>query len=159
MAQASVLGIGNILLQDEGVGVRVIEHIRNHYRLADEVQVIDGGTMGLDLLPYLEVEQLLVVDAVDAGEPPGTIVCLRDREVPAHLNQKISSHHIGLADILSITRLRGTEPRQIVLIGIQPASLDVGLELSPTISAQVPTLVEQVLQEVRDWGYHVEHQS
>lgn len=157
-ARALVLGIGNILLGDEGVGVRVIELLQSHYWFSEEVQVLDGGTMSLDLIPYLEVEQLLVVDAVETGHPPGTIVHLSGDAVPSCLNRSLTPHEIGLADLLSVARLRGLEPPELALIGIQPASLDVGIELSPEVCERLPELVDRVIQEVSRWGYRVEYQ-
>ena len=153
MPRILVLGIGNILLQDEGLGARVVEHLLARHPLPEAVRVLDGGTMGLDLLACLEgVEQLLVIDAVDAGHPPGTLVRLEGEEIPAFLSHKISPHQVGLADILSVAKLCNLLPPTVVLLGVQPASLQTGLELSPTVSAQVEPLVQAVLQELRAWG-------
>jgi hydrogenase maturation protease len=157
VSQTLVLGVGNILLQDEGVGVRVVEHLQQAYNFPEEVQVLDGGTMGLDLLHFLEgVERLLVVDAVDARRPPGTVVRLSDGEIPALLGRKLSPHQIGLADLLSVASLRDLAPRRAVLIGVQPAALETGLELSPAISAQLPLIVGMVLEELKRWGHAAE---
>jgi hydrogenase maturation protease len=154
VSQTLVLGVGNILLQDEGVGVRVVEQLREGCVLPEEIQVLDGGTMGLDLLYYLEgVERLLVIDAVDAGQSPGTIIRLTGDEIPALLGRKLSPHQIGLADLLSVAELRDLTPGQVILIGVQPASLETGLDLSPTIRARLPAIVEMVIKEVRNWGY------
>ena len=155
-----MLGVGNILLQDEGIGVHVVEHLKEHCSFSEEVQVLDGGTMGLDLLSYLEgVDRLLVIDAVDAGRLPGTIIRLTDDEIPAFLGRKLSPHQIGLADLLSVASLRDLLPHQVVLIGVQPASLETGLELSPTISAQMPSIVKMVLKEVMNWEHTVDRQQ
>jgi hydrogenase maturation protease len=151
-----VLGVGNILLQDEGVGVRVVEQLQEAYAIPEEVKVLDGGTMGLDLLYYLEeVDRLLVVDAVDARQPPGTIVRLTDGQIPALLGRKLSPHQIGLADLLSVAGLRDLAPRETVLIGVQPASLETDLSLSPTVSAQLPSIVDMVLEELKRWGHTI----
>jgi hydrogenase maturation protease len=159
VSQTLVLGVGNILLQDEGIGVRVVEHLNECYTFPEEVQVLDGGTMGLDLLYYLEgVDRLLVIDAVDAGRPPGTILRLTGDEIPALLGRKLSPHQIGLADLLSVAELRDLTPGQVVLIGVQPASLETGLDLSPAIRARVPAIVEMVIKEVIDWGYTTNRQ-
>ncbi len=160
MSRTLVLGVGNILLQDEGVGVRVVEHLKEYYTLPEEVQVLDGGTMGLGLLSYLDgVDRLLVIDAVDAGRPPGTVVRLTDGEIPAFLGRKLSPHQIGLADLLSVAQLRDLMPRRVVLIGVQPDSLEVGLELSPTVGGQMPLIVETVLKEMSTWGHTVERRD
>jgi hydrogenase maturation protease len=148
-----VLGLGNILLSDDGVGVRVAERLIERYHFPPEVQVMDGGTLGLDLLGYVEdSDRLVVVDALDVGARPGTLARLVDGEVPAFLAPKISPHQMGLADLLAASRLSGRFPDELVLWGVQPESLDVGLELSPAIAAQVGTLVERVLAELKRWG-------
>jgi hydrogenase maturation protease len=153
MAHTLVLGIGNILLQDEGVGVRAAEQIQQRYEIPEGVQVLDGGTMGLDLITCLEgVEQLLVIDAVQASEPPGSIIRLVNEEIPAFLGQKISPHQIGLSDILSVARLRDMLPERMVLLGIQPASLETSLALSPTIEARLDALVDAAMHELQAWG-------
>ncbi len=156
MTRAVVLGIGNILLQDEGIGVRVVEALQEQYHFGDAVDLIDGGTKGFELLPFLEVDHILVVDAVEADAAPGTLVKLHNDEVPRFLGQKVSPHQIGLADILSIATLRGMDPADMVLIGVQPAALDVGIELSPTIAALLPSLMEQVIAQLQQWGYPAE---
>jgi len=151
-----VLGVGNILLQDEGVGVRVVEQLQENYTFPEEVQVLDGGTMGLDLLHYLEgVDHLLVIDAVDARQPPGSVVRLTDGEIPAFLGRKLSPHQIGLADLLSVASLRDLAPRETVLIGVQPASLETELSLSPTVRAQLPAIIDMVVEELKRWGYTI----
>jgi hydrogenase maturation protease len=148
-----VLGLGNILLSDDGVGVRVAERLIGRYNFPPEVQVMDGGTLGLDLLGYVEdADRLVVVDALNVGARPGTLARLADDEVPAFLAPKISPHQMGLVDLLAASRLLGRFPGELVLWGVQPESLDVGLDLSPTVAAQVETLVERVLAELSRWG-------
>lgn len=153
MKQTLILGVGNILLQDEGVGVRVLEQLQQRYSFPDGVQLLDGGTMGLDLINYLEnLDYLLVLDAVDSARPPGSILCLENDEIPALLQHKMSPHQIGLSDILSVARLRDMMPSHVVLIGIQPASLQTGLELSPDVAAHMDTLIDEVLKHLDAWG-------
>lgn len=151
-----VLGLGNILLQDEGVGVRVVERLQQRFLLPDGVISLDGGVRGLALMPYLEgVRELIVVDAVRTGAPPGTLFRLEDEEIPAFLGPKISAHQEGLADLLWVTKVIGPCPEKIVLLGIEPAFVDTGLQLSPMIAARVDTLVEQVLSELARLGHTV----
>lgn len=148
-----VLGLGNILLSDEGVGVHVIHLLRERYDFPQEVEVMDGGTLALDLLPYVEdADRLLIVDAVQMDAPPGRLIRLEGEEVPAVLNMKYSPHQMGLSDLLAAARLLGRYPAEVVLWGIQPACLDVGLELSPAVVAQVETLVQNVLVELQRWN-------
>ncbi len=148
-----VLGLGNILLSDEGVGVHVIHLLRERYQFPQEVEILDGGTLALDLLPYVEdADRLLMVDAVQMDAPPGTVTRLEGEEVPAVLNLKYSPHQMGVSDLLAAARLMGRYPAELVLWGIQPASMDVGLELSPAVAAQVETVVQNVLAELQRWG-------
>ncbi len=155
-----VLGLGNILLGDEGVGVRVIERLREQYTFGEGVLVMDGGTLGLDLLPYLEgAARLLVVDAVQARKPPGTLVRLEGDEVSAFLDaSKVSAHQEGLEDLLAVAALKGYLPGEVVLWGVQIESLSVSLELSSAVSAQVDALVRNVIEELARWGFEAEEE-
>jgi len=147
-----ILGVGNLLLSDEGVGLHVLERLAATYNLPEEVQTLDGGTLGLDLLYYLEgVENLLIIDAVEMGKEPGTLLRLEGDEVPAFLSIKISPHQIGIPDMLFAAKLKDLYPRNVVLWGVQPGVLDIGLDLSPPIAARVDELVEKVMDELRRW--------
>jgi hydrogenase maturation protease len=148
-----VLGLGNILMRDEGVGVRAVERLAACYDCPSEVTLLDGGTLGLDLLPYLEeADRLLVIDAVDLGAEPGTLARLAGEQVPAVLSVKVSPHQVGLADLLAAARLRGVFPEEVVLLGIQPEIIEVGLDLSPRVATQVDTLVADAVAELKQWG-------
>ena len=147
-----VLGLGNILLSDEGVGVRVVERLQARYEFPCDVEILDGGTLGLDLLPYVEkADRLLVVDAVEMGADPGTLVRLEGEQIPAIFGPKLSPHQIGFADLLAAARLTDCQPEELVLWGLQPGSMQVGLDLSPAVNAQVELLVEKILSEMRRW--------
>jgi hydrogenase maturation protease len=149
-----VLGVGNLLLSDEGVGLRVVERLAANFDLPKGVQTLDGGTLGLDLLYYLEgVENLLIVDAVEMDQEPGTLLRLEGDEVPSSLSIKMSPHQIGIPDMLFAAKLKDLYPQSVVLWGVQPATLEVGLELSPAVAAQVDVLVSKVVQQLEQWGY------
>jgi len=148
-----VLGVGNILLSDDGVGVHTIRRLQEVAQLSEEVQVVDGGTSGLDLLHYLEgVSHLVIVDAMEVNRSPGTLTRLTGDEVPAYLSTKMSPHEIGLPDMLFAAKLRDLYPEEVVIWGVQPATTEVGLDLSPPVADQVDALVENVLAELRRWG-------
>lgn len=154
--QTLVLGVGNTLLSDEGFGVHVVERLVKQYVLPKEVHALDGGTLGMDLLYYLEgVENLLIVDAVEAHRAPGSLIRLSGDEVPAFLSLKISPHQMGIPDMLAAAKLKGSFPKNIVLWGVQPASLEVGLELSETLSPLVDVVVEKIVEELRKWGHQL----
>ena len=149
-----VLGLGNILLSDEGVGVRVVEALQARYRIPDGVDVIDGGTSGMDMLDLMaNRDHLIVVDAVNTGEPPTTVIRLAGEDVPVFFQSKISPHQLGLSDVLAALRLLEWEPAGITLIGIVPAALDLGLELSPAIAAKLDDLVAMVRAELDTLGF------
>ena len=154
MAETLVLGLGNILLGDEGVGVRVVERLLEQYEFPEGVRVMDGGTLGLDLLPYVEeTSRLLVIDAVQARKPPGTLVRMEGDEVPVFLDaSKVSPHQEGLQDLLAVAVLKGYLPEEVVFVGAQIEALGVGLELSEPVAAQVDALGQMVLRELARWG-------
>jgi hydrogenase maturation protease len=153
-----VLGLGNTILQDDGIGVRAIERLLAEYDLPEEVEVLDGGVMGLDLLSRLEdITALLVVDAVSAGLPPGTPIRLAGAAIPTALGQKMSMHQAGLQDLLAVSAFRGTLPQRVVLHGLEPEIIGWGNELSPNIAPQIDKLVDSVVQELRDWGVAIQH--
>lgn len=148
-----MLGIGNLIMTDDGVGVRVVQRLTDEYRFPEGVTVMDGGTLGLDLLPHLEgVERLLMVDAVETGGPPGTVVRLSGEEIPVALQTKLSPHQMGLQDLLAVAELQGNRPAEMVLWGVQPESVELGMELTPAVAARLDQLVEKVLAELAAWG-------
>lgn len=148
-----VLGVGNILLADEGIGVRVVEALVERYHLPDGVDVVDGGTSGMDMLDMMgDRDHLILVDAVKSAGGPGAIIRLRGDQVPAFFRTKISPHQLGISDVLAALRLLEREPRGITLIGIEPKDLRTALELSPAIAAKVDELVEMVVDELSSLG-------
>ena len=161
MAETLVLGLGNILLGDEGVGVRVVEHLLEQYDFPEGVRVMDGGTLGLDLLPYVEdASRLLVIDAVQARKPPGTLVRMVGDEIPMFLDaSKVSPHQEGLQDLLAVAVLKGYLPDEVVFWGAQIESLGVGLELSTSVAAQVEALAGRVLEELARWGVDAQRKT
>lgn len=148
-----VLGIGNLVMRDDGVGVRVVQHLQRSYRFPGNVNVVDGGTLGLDLLPMLEnVSHLILVDAVETGDKAGTLVRLSGAELPVALETKLSPHQMGLKDLLAVSKLVGHEPDEMVLIGVQPGSIEMGLELTDDVDAQLDDIVAKVLTEMEKYG-------
>ena len=148
-----VLGVGNILLGDEGAGIAAVQELVDRYRLPPEVEVVDGGTMGLELLPYLDDRShLLIVDAMRTGQVPGTTSRLSLEDPPSYFRSKISPHQLGLSEVLAVAAMTGTLPPNVVLFGIEPQSLDTGLGLSGPVREQLPRLVEQVAAELEALG-------
>jgi hydrogenase maturation protease len=152
-ASIIILGIGNLLRADEGLGIHAIRELTAKHRLADHVRVVDGGVMGMELLPQLEgCSSLLIVDCVDDQQPPGSIVRLEAPDIPERLQQKLSMHQAGLTDILALLRIQNTTPPRLVIWGVQPATIDWNLELSATVARSFPALVAGIVAELRAWG-------
>jgi len=149
MITTLVLGLGNTIMTDDGIGPKVIEQLQQNTGLPEGVLLLDGGTLGLDLLPRLEgVQRLIIVDAVEIGQLAGTCVRLAGDDVPMALETKLSPHQMGMKDLLAVARLMGHLPDEIVLIGVQPACLEMDTELTPSIAAALPTLVAMVQAEL-----------
>ncbi|GAB4546096.1 MAG: HyaD/HybD family hydrogenase maturation endopeptidase [Anaerolineales bacterium] len=150
------LGVGNRLMSDEGIGIHIIERLSAGYDIDKEVQVLDGGTLGLDLLYYLEgIENLLLIDAVETHKPAGAIIRLEDEQVPAFMALKISPHQVGVPDMLAAAKMLDAYPKRLTLWGIQPETLDMGLDLSPLLEEKAPQLLQNVIEELRGWGHTV----
>jgi hydrogenase maturation protease len=146
-----VVGVGNILLRDEGVGVRVVERLRlSHEPLPADARLVDGGTLGLDLLPLIEEARgLVLVDAIDVQAAPGSVIVLRGRDVEDAFVGAVSSGQVGVGDLVAVCRLTEVLPDEIVLIGIQTAELEVGVDLSEPVAAALPEAASVVHAELR----------
>lgn len=150
-----ILGIGNVLWADEGFGVRCVEAMAETHALPENVRLLDGGTQGLYLLPFLEeADALLVFDAIDYGLPPGTMKLIRDGEVPAFLGaKKMSLHQTGFQDVIATATLMGFRPPEMALIGCQPVELeDYGGGLRPLIAARIPEALAMAREVLAGWG-------
>lgn len=152
---ALVLGIGNALWADEGFGVRAVEALNAAYALPAAVEVLDGGTQGLNLLePVASREAVLVFDAVDFGLAPGSLRVLRGRDVPAWAATKMNLHQASFQELLAIADLQGRFPPRLTLIGVQPERLaDFGGSLSDCVKARLPMAVALAATELADWGF------
>ena len=149
-----VLGIGNLLWADEGFGIRALERLHAGWRFRPGVRLLDGGTQGLYLLPYVEgCRRLLILDAVDYGLAPGTLKVVRDDDVPAFMGvKKMSLHQTGFQEVLSVARLRGWNPDNVTLIGCQPEVLDdYGGSLSETVKTTLPRAIDLALDSLYAW--------
>ncbi len=144
-------------MSDDGAGVKVIQHLDEHFLLPPDVVLFDGGTLGLDILPQLEgIDRLLIVDAVETGNPPGTLAKMTGDEIPIVMETKLSPHQMGLKDLLAVAALQGIKPPEMVLIGIQPENIELGMDLSPKVAARFDDLMRMVIRELENWGIKVE---
>jgi hydrogenase maturation protease len=148
----TVLGLGNLIQSDDGLGVCALHRLGSDSRLPSGVRLVDGGTGGLTLLLEVsEAHRLLVLDAVDTGAAPGTVVRLTGSEL-AGLAGSAAVHQLGLADLLNAVRLLGREPADVVLLGVQPAELGLGTTLSPAVAAAVDPLVDAAIAQLSRWS-------
>ena len=149
-----VLAMGNILLEDEGLGIHALNMLQRQYELPPEVECLDGGTSGMALLDLISRRKhLLVLDAVQTGDPPGTLVKMDDQDVPVYFGLRVTPHQLGLSDVLASLKLNEEQPDQVTVLGLVPVSLEMSLELSADINARLGHLIEAVADELRDLGY------
>ena len=149
-----VIGLGNPIMGDDGLGLAALEHLQTGFAFPPDVELVDGGTWGMNLLPVIEdASELILIDAIDAGVPPGTFVRLEHDRLPRYLATKISPHQVDLRDVLALAELRGTLPQDTVALGVQPASVEMRSSLSEIVRAAVPDLAEQVVQELARRGH------
>ena len=169
-----LMGIGNILLQDEGVGVHAVKEIEKRYSFEPSIEIIDAGTLGLEIMYMLQdramescftngnaenathpgVDNLLVVDAVMGGKPPGSLYVFRNEEVKKYyLKNKLSAHEVGFSEVLALLDLIGKPVKEnLILVGIEPVSFDVSLELHEKTASKMEDLIKTVLQELQNIG-------
>ena len=150
-----VLGVGNGLWADEGFGVRCVELLGADWEFPDSVELIDGGTLGLALIPLLqEATHVLLFDAVDHSGEPGSLIVARDDEVPRFMaRDKMSLHQASMNDILAALEMLGHRPAAFTVVGVKPVELsDYGGSLTPPVRAQVPRALEIGLEELAAWG-------
>jgi hydrogenase maturation protease len=152
-----VLGLGNLLCSDDGLGAFVAQVIAENRVVPDGVKVLDGGTLGLALLPYLEdAERAILVDAIQADQPAGTLVRLDGEDVGPAVASRLSVHQVGVSDLIEAARWRERIPPTLVLLGIVPQTTDLGVGLSAPVLAGMPALVDLVCEEARRLGFPLE---
>ncbi len=149
-----VLGIGNLLLSDEGVGCHAITALRDRYCIPDGVELVDGGTAGFELMAYInDCHSLIVIDAVKCGHPPGAVLRVEGGDFIALFQERISPHQLGMPDLLAAASLTGEVPEAMVLFGVEPLSLEAGIELSGPVRQSFEKLLQSVVDELAAQGY------
>lgn len=149
-----VLGLGNLLLEDDGVGAAAVALLIDRYDAPPSVQVLDGGTLGLSLLPHVDAaDSVILVDAVRADQRPGSFVRLTGEDVGPAVATRLSPHQVGVADLLDGARWLGRYPRRAVLLGLVPGSMQLAVGLSPNVRRALPSLVERIVDEARTLGF------
>ena len=155
--QTLIFGAGNLLCSDEGFGVHFIKYLEEHYRFGEDVELYDGGTLGIMVTHLLEeADRVFLVDVVDAKGKPGDVFRYEKEEfLLGKLPIKMSPHQIGIQEVLTLSDLRGRTPDQVSLFGIIPESYDAGVELTPTLASKLPGLADLVVAELRAAGHTI----
>ncbi|NLI92748.1 MAG: hydrogenase maturation protease [Peptococcaceae bacterium] len=158
LQEIKILGIGNLVRQDEGVGIHLLQSLEGI--LPDGIELLDGGTGGLALLDFVEsAGKLIILDAVDAAKEPGEVIVWRQEQVPYFLAAKMSVHQVSFAEVLNLAKFRGNYPEEIAVVGIQPETLDWGTELSEPVKNSLQAAVKAVLGLLEEWGISVPFQE
>ena len=148
-----VLGLGNLLNKDEGLGVQAVRLLDAQLGAQDGVELLDGGVLGLSLLMLVEeCSHLLVLDAVDAGQPVGSVVELSRDQLPLYSGIKLSQHQVTFQEVLGLAKIRDNLPKNLHLIGIQPKDLSIGLDLSLEVAQSLPEVVQRATAVLQTWG-------
>lgn len=152
-----VIGLGNPLMTDDGLGLAALERLREAYAIPPDVELVDGGTWGMNLLPVIEdAASVILVDAIDTGASPGTAARIERGRLPRYLATKISPHQVDLRDVIALAELRGTLPERTVALGLQPARVELGNSLSDLLRCRLDDLVALVAQELTHQGHRCE---
>jgi len=148
-----VVGLGNVLMQDEGIGVRAVEELESRYLIPEQVTVLDGGTAGMELFePIRNCDHLIVADAINTGDPSGTIVRIANDEIPAFFQTKLSNHQLGLSDLLALLQLKSEVPKNVIIIGMVPYQLENKLGLTAESAAGLDEMVSGLINELAELG-------
>lgn len=151
-----VLGLGNPIMGDDGVGVVALERFRERFDVGEGVELMDGGTWGMNLLPYIEsAGRLVLVDAIRAGLEPGADVFLDGPDLPRVLGQKLSVHQVDIVDVLTLAQVRGTLPSLTVALGVEPVRIEMRADFTPAVARGVARLPERMAGQLREWGIRV----
>lgn len=153
-SEVVVIGLGNPIMADDGLGIAALERLREEWVWPESVRLVDGGTWGMNLLPLVEeASELLLLDAIDSGEPAGQLVVLEREQVPRFLGLKLSPHQVDLREVLALAELRGRLPERLVAIGLQPARVEMFSGLSRELERRMVELLAAVVDRLERWGH------
>ncbi|MDF1553484.1 MAG: HyaD/HybD family hydrogenase maturation endopeptidase [Deferrisomatales bacterium] len=140
-------------MTDDAVGLEALIAFQDSYRVPDGVDLLDGGTLGLDLLPRMEgYRNILIADCVTVGRPPGTLLQVEGEDVSTTFSRCLSPHQMGLKDLIAVLELQGRLPERLTVLGVEPESIELGEQLSATVSAILPRMVEAMARVLGEWG-------
>lgn len=155
-----IIGMGNVLMQDEGVGVRAVEELENRYMIPAGVTVVDGGTAGMELFePIRNCSHLIVADAINTGGAYGSLERIVNDQIPAFFQTKLSNHQLGLSDLLALLTLKDEVPEHVAIIGMVPHSLEQKLGLTPEAEAGLDAMVGMLVEELAALGIILEERG
>ena len=155
-----VLGLGNLLCSDDGLGSLAVDRLQSNFHLPDGVVVLDGGTLGLALLPYFQqARAAIIVDAIRADGPPGSFVRLEGAEVPPAVLNRLSVHQVGVADLLDGARWLDRYPTRVIVLGLVPETIELGVGCSRPVAEALPGLVRRIVTEARSLGFELAPRS
>jgi len=147
-----VIGLGNVAQADDGLGVHAVRALSARYEISSRVELVEGGTAGLLLVPVLaDAKRAVVIDALDLGAEPGTLHRIAAREWPSAFLQRMTPHDAGLTDLLGATLLTGSLPDDLLVLGLQPQRIGWGCEPTPPVVHAMPRLVDAIADQLRDW--------
>ena len=153
-----MLGIGNLLIGDEGVGCLTVEELSRRYTLPPSVECVDGGTAGFELLSMIDgKDQVILIDALRNDMAPGTVVMVEGEHVPKAFLARTTPHQLGICDVLAAAQLCETMPEHLTLYGIEPKQMEVGIGLTPEVEAGMEKIINAVVDQLRHYGYEVKH--
>ena len=151
-----VIGLGNPLLADDGLGLEIVSRLARTYDCGPDVDLEDGGTWGMNLLPMLEqAERVLFIDAIRTGAAPGTVQRIDGESIPRQLGLKLSPHQVDLQDLVAVATLRGTFPSVAVAIGVEPEIVETRPGLSASVAARIDDVLDVVIDQLKAWGHDV----
>ncbi|MBZ4672403.1 hydrogenase maturation protease [Deferribacterales bacterium Es71-Z0220] len=149
MKNILILGLGNLLMDDDSAGVVIAQELKNEILEDEQLKIVEGGTLGLDLLNYIAwADKLIIVDAIDMGFEPGTVIRAEGQDIDPIFESKLSPHQMGLKDILLAAELIGDRPEEIVLFGIQVESIQMNMTLSEKVKKNMQKLKSKVIEEL-----------
>jgi len=160
VSKTLVLGLGNPLMGDDGAGVAALTRLRDEWEVPGDVELVDGGTWGMNLLPLIEShDRVVLLDAINTGARPGTLVLLRREELPRYFALKLSPHQLDLREVLALAELRESLPETLIAIGVQPETVELNGRLSPRVATAVRRMVALTLDQLEWLGHHCERRE
>lgn len=155
---AGILGLGNLLLSDESFGIHVIEYLEKHYSFPDTVTLMDGGTAGIYMAPFLEEhDPIFIVDVVNLKDAiPGSLYTFSAKDTrDGSMQTRMSPHQLGILEMLDICKFRGVEPSTVEFFCVIPQSMEMGLEMTEVVSRQVSKISEKLVERLVSIGYKI----